>query len=106
MENKIMNEMEIPKHKKRKDSSTSKIKSRTDHKHEYIDCLLESEINERNYFYKAECCKRCGKIQHVKFFESLTLSPDEIREKYKGLPKFRVKDIFGQKYVTVEKGKI
>lgn len=101
---------EIPKHRKKKPSSTSKSKEKSNHKHEYVECLLINK--ESNKPYKAIYCKVCGKIYDVKMFETIEINEcsnrcrlmnnEEIFEKYKDLEKYYVEDIW-QKYVSISK---
>lgn len=96
---------EVPKYRKKK-SSSSKSKRKSDHKHEYLDCLL---IDNENHPHKAQYCKICGKINNVKFFESkktedgyyTMLSYEEVRQRYKGLPEFLVNDVW-DKYISID----
>lgn len=66
-----MDNEEIPKYKKKKDSSVSKSKIKSKHKHIYSkECLL---IEERNGFklpYRTGYCEICGKIKHIHCFET------------------------------------
>lgn len=96
---------EIPKHRKKKPSSTSKSNTKSKHKHEYKDVLLIHDDRT----HRASICKICGKIHTVHYFESekvegsassRILHSDEIYEKYKYLEKYYVDDIW-QKYVPV-----
>ena len=95
---------EIPKYRKKKPSK-SKSASKSDHKHQYDDCLL---IDEENRPHKAEYCIICGKINNVKAFETdrldggrfRMLTYDEVFQKYKGLKQFQVKDMW-DKYVSI-----
>lgn len=97
---------EIPKHIKKKKSSVSKSKEKSKHRHEYIDCLL---IEDDSKPHKATCCKICGKVGNIKFFETektvhgtyRMLNAEEVFEKYKDIPQISVKDIF-QKYVPID----
>lgn len=56
---------EIPKHRKKKQSSTSKSSIKSKHKHEYKEVLLIH--NDRPHW--ATVCKICGKIGDLHFFE-------------------------------------
>ena len=98
------NNNEIPKYRKKKPSK-SKSANKSDHKHQYDDCLL---IDEENRPHKAEYCVICGKINNVKAFETdrldggrfRMLTCDDIFHKYKGLKQFQVKDMW-DKYVSI-----
>lgn len=101
---------EIPKHKKKKDSSVSKSQTKSKHKHIYSkDCLLIEGKEEFKFPCRANYCEICGKIQNVHFFETerldngrcRALNSDEIYEKYKDLEQIRIDDIW-QKYVPME----
>lgn len=95
---------EIPKHCKKKPSSTSKSKEKSKHKHEYTECLLI----HNNHPHRAAYCKICGKIGDLHFFETEKcefgyrgLDDDEVYEKYKHLEKIVIDDIW-QKYVPID----
>ena len=104
-----MDNNEIPKYRKKKPSK-SKSANKSDHKHQYDNCLL---VDEENHPHKAEYCQICGKINNVKAFETerldcgrfRILTYDEIFQKYKDLERFQVKDMW-VKYVSIsaEKG--
>lgn len=102
-----MFESEIPKHRKKKNSSVSDSRIKSKHKHEYKDCLIVA--NERPL--KATYCKICGKIGNVNFFDLVRtesgyhrmLKPDEIYRKYRKLEIILVEDFY-QKYVPVAGG--
>ena len=94
------------KYKRRKESNVSKSNKKSNHKHVYEDCLLLDE--KYKSVHKAQYCKICGKINHIKFFDFSPLenekflqllSNDERLEKYKDLKHFKVKDIFNEKFV-------
>ena len=98
---------EVPKYIKKKESSVSKSKEKSDHKHEYVDCLFI--INKDNRPHKGIYCKICGKVRDISFFELENfesgfwriLDTDEVFEKYKDLEKIYIEDIF-QKYVVLD----
>lgn len=99
-----MDNNETPKYRKKKPSK-SKSASKSDHKHQYDDCLL---IDEENHPHKAQYCKICGKINNVNVFETeredgglyRMLTFDDVFQKYKDLEQFQVKNIW-DKYVTI-----
>lgn len=102
-----MNEDDVGKYKKKKQSNISKSKRKSNHKHEYKDCLL---IDRDGKLHKGKYCKICGKIDDVNFFETekseygyRVLDDDEVFEKYKDLEKFYVDSIW-DKYVVISKG--
>lgn len=102
-----MNEDEIGKYKKKKESNISKSKRKSNHKHEYKDCLL---IEKENKPHKSKYCVICGKIDDVKFFETTKLNEHfyrqlkdkEIFDKYKELEQFYVDSIWN-KYVGLNR---
>lgn len=95
---------EIPKYRKKK-SSKSKSANKSDHKHQYKDCLL---VDEENHPHKAQYCKICGKINNIIFFESekigggfhRMLTDNEVFQKYKDLEQFQIK-VKWDKYVSI-----
>lgn len=101
-ENMIDNE--VPKHRKKKKSSVSKSGTKSNHKHEYRECLLIHDTHP----HRAAYCKICGKIGDIHFFECekredglyRQLDYDEVFEKYKDLEKIYIDDIW-QKYVPI-----
>ena len=86
-----MIENDIPKHRKKKQSSTSKSGKKSKHKHEYKEVVLIH--NDKPHW--ATVCKNCGKIGDLHFFET------EAFEKYKDLEKYYIDDIW-QKYVPID----
>lgn len=99
-----MIENEIPKHRKKKQSSISKSSTKSKHKHEYKEVLLIH--NDKPHL--ATVCKICSKIGDLHFFETekredglyRQLDYDEVFEKYKDLEKYYIDDIW-QKYVPI-----
>ena len=96
---------EIPKHHKKKQSSTSKSSIKSKHKHEYKEVLLIN--NDRPYW--ATVCKICGKIGDLHFFETekcefgyRSLDTDEVFKKYKDLENILIENI-KQKYVPISR---
>ena len=98
------NNNEISKYRKKKPSK-SKSTNKSDHKHQYDDCLL---VDLKNRPHKAEYCIICGNINNVKAFETeildgghfRMLTYDEVFQKYKSLKQFQVKDMW-DKYVSI-----
>lgn len=97
------------KYRKKKDSSTSKSSSKSDHKHDYSkECLLivEGNVHPKHAVY----CSICGKIKNTIFFETekeegglyRVLDSDEVYEKYKDLDHIFVKDVW-QQYIPINK---
>ena len=99
-----MIENDIPKHRKKKQSSTSKSGKKSKHKHEYKEVLLIH--NDKPHW--ATICKICGNIGDLHFFETESyrdgmwrqLDYDEVFEKYKDLENIVIDDIW-QKYVPI-----
>lgn len=98
---------DVPKYIKKKESSVSKSKKKSKHKHEYVDCLF---VKDNGHPYKATYCKICGKIGERNFMEVeqtedgyfRILDTDEVFEKYKGLEKIYIDDIWNE-YVVLNK---
>lgn len=96
------NDLEIPKYKKK---SSTKHTSRSDHKHNYDDCLL---VDNENRPYKANYCVVCGKIKDLKFWQTvrkddntyLQLDSDEVFKMFADLPTFKVVSCW-DKYVIL-----
>lgn len=105
--NNIKLENDIPKYRKKKKSSTSKSNEKSNHKHEYVDCLLVTKNENRPY--KAKYCSICGKVSDIKFFEfvpsdatySRMLSDDEVFEKHKDLEHIYIDEIWKLKYISI-----
>lgn len=93
---------EIPKHHKKKQSSTSSANKKSKHKHLYKECLLVNDGKP----HRAEYCSICGKVGNLHFFESekteegcyRQLNYDEVYEKFSECEKIPVEDIF-QRYI-------
>lgn len=121
----MIQENEIPKYLKQKESNISKSNRKSKHKHHYEECLIQY----RSTFIGKTCfntdlytyCTICGKINE-QFKENKSIVKDYIRtvdtpigkcysripgeelyEKYHDkLPVFFVEDIFKEKYVDLE----
>ena len=123
----MIQENEIPKYLKQKESNISKSNRKSKHKHHYEECLIKNKsifagkthLNTGLYTY----CTICGKINE-RFKENKSIVKDYIREvnspidkckcysrisdeelyeKYNDkLPVFFVDDIFKEKYVDLE----
>ena len=95
---------EISRHRKKTDSLFAKLKNKSNHKHEYVDCLFI----HNTYPHKGTYCKLCGKIGELNFFEVeqakiglyRQLDHDEVFEKYQNLEQIKLKSIF-QDYVSI-----
>lgn len=123
----MIQENEIPKYLKQKESNISKSNRKSNHKHHYEECLIQyrftfagkTHLNTGLYTY----CTICGKINE-RFKENKSIVKDYIREvnspickckcysrisdeelyeKYHNkLPVFFVEDIFKEKYVDLK----
>ena len=121
----MIQENEIPKYLKQKESNISKSNRKSKHKHQYEECLIQYRstfigktcLNTDLYTY----CTICGKINE-QFKENKSIVKDYIRtvdtpiakcysripgeelyEKYLDkLPVFFVEDIYKEKYVDLE----
>jgi hypothetical protein len=128
MRNYMIQENEIPKYLKSKESNISKSNRKSKHKHHYEEYLIQNKfiftgkicLNTGLYTY----CTICGKINE-RFKENKSIVKDYIKEvnspigKYKcysrisddelykkyhdKLPVFFVEDIFKEKYVDLER---
>ena len=123
-----MQENEIPKYLKSTESNISKSNRKSKHKHHYEECLIQNKsifagktcLNTGLYTY----CTICGKINE-RFKENKSIVKDYVREidspiknhrcyshisdeelykKYHNkMPVFFVKDIYKEKYVTIDR---
>lgn len=91
---------EVPKYRKKKQSGKSKSSEKSNHSHEYIDCLFVCDKE-----YRGSYCKICGKIREIDLFETKrigglykSLTKSELISSHKGLPKIKITSIW-QKYV-------
>ncbi len=99
---------EIPRFKKRRQSSISKSVAKSKHRHEYEECLFVDKYGEH---HKGNYCFICGKIGHVDIIETVRerggwrrkLTENEICEKYKHLEQTEVEDFF-QKFIVLRSG--
>lgn len=66
---------EIPKHWRKKKSSTSKSSAKSKHRHEYIYCLsIKPDKTPRKTTY----CKVCGKVGGVTFLKQKKLAMEDV----------------------------
>lgn len=83
-----------------------KIK-KSNHKHIYNECLLET----KEHIFRAEYCKICGKIKQIYFFEIIpsengmysiwkSYSKEEMKNIFYGLPIFEINDIYKEKFIS------
>ena len=124
----MIQENEIPKYLKQKESNISKSNRKAKHKHRYEECLIQYNLNHANkntiITSLHSYCTICGKIGDrfkedksiVKDYRKLIdtpigecyylISDEELYEKYHDkLPVFFVEDIFKEKYVDLEQMK-
>ena len=123
----MIQENEIPKYLKQKESNISKSNRKSKHKHHYEECLIQyrSTIIWKTHLNTglSTYCTICGKINE-RFKENKSIVKDYIREvnspidkckcysrisdeelyeKYHDkLPVFFVEDIYKEKYVNLE----
>ena len=101
-----MDSNEIPKYRKKSHKSSKK----SDHKHEYQECLLRTKCSlpKEYYYYHATYCVKCGKILNWSMFECkekvgncvVMMSNEELHQKYKHLITFGVNSEW-DKYVVL-----
>lgn len=94
----MMNDLEIPKWKKRKPSSTSNASAKAKHKHQYIDAVIFEEGNDRPN--PGKVCKICGKVGAYQVFDTVKegigvrmMTTEEMAKKYKRWPRYSVPDL-------------
>lgn len=108
---------EVGKYRKKKYGSKSKASKRSNHKHEYKECIIKyknSYLGGGESYHLSSYCKTCGKIggmlkdsivtdyrqseynEHFKRMVYFTLSGEELYERYKDkLPLFHA-DFFDE----------
>lgn len=103
---------EVGKYVKKKKSNTSKVSKKSKHKHIYKECLLTCDFLKSNRIALGSYCIICGriggrKIEHNKIMDDdgnfqayRSLTNEEILEKHKSLPLFRIND-FSDKSVSI-----
>ena len=84
-------ENDVPKHKKKKKSSVSMANIKSNHKHEYVDCMLM----DKKLYLKAQYCTLCGKISGRQFFSIFS------NEDNGDIETIEVEDVFYDKYVPI-----
>lgn len=90
-------ESEVSKYIKKKDSSGSKAKMKSNHRHDYVDCLFI----DKGKPHKGSYCTICEEIGSWTYFETdlcingfhRVLSDEEVFERYKGLEKIFVDNV-------------
>lgn len=114
-----INEHEVPKHLKKKDSNTSDAKRKSNHKHDYIKSVVVA--NERNmitgkhslHHYLSDVCSICGKIMNVTYWvcdpipngKYRHITEEEFEERYGDLPHYKIDSIFKTTHVNLEEDK-
>lgn len=105
---------EVPRHQKKKKSNTSDAHKKSDHKHEYVECLFEFTIGKNNNkeCAKGEYCKICGKIGKKNLWENELIDAEkriyhvltyqEVKNKYKDLQIIELEDYFYQSFISIE----
>ena len=106
-EDMLLNE-EIPRHRKKRASSTSKSLGKSKHRHTFKDCLFI--VDDMTLLYKGKYCTECGKIGDFGLETGITekgnhylLTAEEVLEKHKKLERIKIGEIW-QKYVPIVKG--
>ena len=121
----MIQENESPKYRKQKESKVSKSKKKSNHKHQYEECLVQCQfdfLGDNNIFTSLRSyCTICGKLgdrfdedksivkDYVKRIDTSVgrgyqvMKSEELYEKYHDkMPVFFLEDIFKEKYVDVE----
>lgn len=72
---------EAIRYRKKSDSNKSKASSKSDHKHQYKGCLIRvvSNGHPENRVHSADYCVICGKLNNIKFFETIKTSDNHYR---------------------------
>ena len=116
----MIQENEIPKYLKQRESNISKSNRKSKHKHHYEECLIQYHLprSTRTYILLYSYCIICGKINdrmknsivtdYMKKVDTpmgkryIRISEDTLYEKYHNrLPVFFVEDICKDKYLEV-----
>ena len=124
----MIQENEIPKYLKQKESNISKSNRKSKHKHHYEECLIQHPFsfagNTSIHTQLNSYCTICGKIggylkngkytkeaellqkqrqEEDKHFRVISISGEELYERYHDkIPVFFVEDIYKEKYVDLE----
>lgn len=113
---------EISTYKKKKASNISKSKKKSNHKHNYQECLIEYPLkiyfnidnrDEQTAICNASYCSICGKLNGSKIQDTIKewnnyfnryvyrdLTKEERKERYKDLPYFKIETPF-QEYIPI-----
>ena len=124
----MIQENEIPKYLKQKESNISKSNRKSKHKHHYEECLIQNPFsfagNTSIHTQLNSYCTICGKIggylkngkytkeaellqkqrqEEDKHFRVIIISGEELYETYHDkIPVFFVEDIFKERYVNLK----
>ena len=124
----MIQENEIPKYLKQKESNISKSNRKSKHKHHYEECLIQHPFsfagNTSIYTQLNSYCTICGKIggylkngkytkeaellkkqrqEEDKHFRVISISGEELYERYHDkIPVFFLEDIYKEKYVDLK----
>jgi hypothetical protein len=82
-------ENDTMRYRKKKKSNTSSSVVKSDHKHNYVACLIRSYIFDTEHLALGKRCSACGKLKVTKHFildGGFVLGPEQIRAKFPGLP--------------------
>ena len=87
---------EISRYKKRKESSTSKAKVKSNHKHDYQRCLIDTRIPgvQHDSILVANVCGICGKVKLSQVFvleDGILLSSYDVLQKFPELPIYKLR---------------
>ena len=63
-----MDENELTPYKSSKKYKASKKSKKSNHKHIYLPCIVESVINDHLHYGLGKYCDVCGKVQMVNYF--------------------------------------
>ena len=100
---------DVARHRKKKQSNTSKANMKSSHEHRYADCVFkhtEDFGSPKTFYHKGTYCVVCGKIRRQGPFmsglvycydESVRLAHQAIES---GLPEFEI-DYYKDKFVQV-----
>ena len=107
MQGKVENDMaEVPKYKKKRESSISKSYIKAKHKHIYKDCLF---VDKKERHQKGMYCTICGKVGEISLgiekigSDRIKLTDKEIYERYKHLEQIEVEGIIPG-YIPIKQG--
>ena len=123
MSNNNQYENDVPKHRKSKESNTSKSRRKSKHKHQYKDCLIQYRLKflseDTVHITLGSYCTVCGKIgkilkdgvakelddrrllNGIGYLSSIFLQEDLYEKFHDRLPLFHVEDIW-EDYVDLE----